>query len=92
MTVVAACAAPGDDPRTGFLIDALTIDNQRWLDRDPAALAGKYQAMATRGFDFFRGTAGVYWRDVSEGGPVAAGTRFGDAGSAWLWLRRPAGA
>jgi uncharacterized protein (DUF2252 family) len=87
-TALAACSAAEavDDARTGFLITCLTDDDQRWLEREPAALAGKYRKMATRGFDFFRGTAGLYWRDVSAGGPVASASGFGDAASAWLWL------
>ncbi len=86
VTAAAACSAPEDDPRTGFLIAALTADNQAWLDRAPTALAEKYRKMATRGFDFFRGTAGVYWRDVTLGGPVPATTAFGTADGAWLWI------
>ena len=42
--------------------------------------------MATRHFDFFRGTAGQYWRDVTEAGPLASTTAVGDGGSAWLWI------
>ncbi len=86
LSLVAACSAADGDPRTGFLIATLTDDNQVWLARDPAALAGKYRKMATRGFDFFRGTAGQYWRDVTEAGPATTATTVGDAASAWLWI------
>lgn len=84
--LVAACSAVDGDPRTGFLITTLTDDNQAWLARDRDALAGKYRKMATRGFDFFRGTAGQYWRDVTETGPVISATTVGDARSSWLWI------
>jgi len=86
LSIAAACSATGADPRTGFLVNTLTDDNQAWLDRDPDALAGKYRKMATRGFDFFRGTAPQYWRDVTEAGPLASATAVGDASSAWLWI------
>ncbi|HVV85447.1 MAG TPA: DUF2252 family protein [Kofleriaceae bacterium] len=83
---LAGCSRPADDARTAFLVDAITADNLVWLAREPDALAGKYRTMATREFDFFRGTAAIYWRDATEGGPVPAGTAFGDDASAWLWL------
>lgn len=84
--LVAACSAAEDDARTGFLIAALTDDNQRWLDRDPEALAGKYRKMATRGYDYFRGSATVYWRDVTVAGAAAIPSSFGEGGASWLWL------
>ena len=81
-----ACSEAAGEPRTAFLINAISDDNQTWLERAPDALAGKYRKMATRDVDFLRGTAGVYWRDVSSGGPGAAGSVAGDAGGAWLWI------
>ena len=48
LALAGACSAPGADDRQAFVIDALTRDNQRWLDRDPAQVAAKYRIMAAR--------------------------------------------
>lgn len=84
--VAVACSQAADDARAGFVIGAVTADNQAWLEREPRALAQKYRAMATRTFDFFRGTAGVYWRDASGAGPVPSASAFADEAGAWLWI------
>ncbi|MEZ4403379.1 MAG: DUF2252 family protein [Kofleriaceae bacterium] len=81
----AGCSLPAADARTAFVISALTADNQRWLDRDPAAVAGKYQRMASRRYDFFRGTAGLFWRDVTDGGAAATSASVADGPGAWVW-------
>ncbi|MBK9033662.1 MAG: DUF2252 family protein [Myxococcales bacterium] len=83
---VGACAAPGDDARRGFVLDVLTRDNQRWLDRAPALVAAKYQRMAARTFDFFRGSAALYWRDVTSAGRGATPSAFADEAGAWVWI------
>lgn len=80
-----ACSAAADD-RAAFVIDVLSRDNQRWLDRDRAAVAGKYRLMAARQFDFFRGSAGLYWRDVTAAGAGARPSPFAAADGAWLWI------
>lgn len=86
LTAVAACSEPEADVRTSLVIGALTDDNLVWLEREPAALAEKYRKMSTRTFDFFRGTAGVYWRDATAGGPVPTASAFADEAGAWLWI------
>ncbi len=83
---VGACSAAAVDDRPAFVIDALTRDNQRWLDRDPAAVAAKYRVMAARRFDFLRGSAGLYWRDVTAAGAGARPSPFAAADGAWLWI------
>ncbi len=86
LALAGACSAPGADDRQAFVIDALTRDNQRWLDRDPAQVAAKYRIMAARTFDFFRGTAGLYWRDVTAAGAAASASPFAADDGAWLWI------
>ena len=81
-----ACAEVSDDPRRAFVLDALTRDNQRWLDREPDKVAIKYQRMATRTFDYFRGSAGIYWRDVTGAGRGAPPSAFADDAGAWVWI------
>lgn len=85
LALVGACSAAVDD-RQAVVIDGLTRDNQRWLDRDPVAVAAKYRVMAARTFDFFRGSAGLYWRDVTAAGAGARPSPFASADGAWLWI------
>ena len=83
----AACSQPaGDDPRAAFLHSTIVDDNRVWITRAPQLAAQKLEKMATRRFDYFRGTAAQYWRDVTSPGPIASGTAFGDGPSSAVWV------
>jgi uncharacterized protein (DUF2252 family) len=82
----AACSEPEPDPRAAYLRTTLVDDNRVWIAREPALTAMKLQKMATRRFDYFRGTAGQYWRDVGGAGALAIPTAFGDGASALVWV------
>ena len=65
----AACAAPSDElAREQWLHHTLVLDNQVFLDRDPEQAGGKLAKMGHELYDFFRGTAAQYARDVMQPG------------------------
>lgn len=59
-----------------LLRDTLAADNEIWLARDTSLLAGKYTKMAASEFDFVRGSAALYYRDVANPDPARPATRF----------------
>ncbi|MCB9761399.1 MAG: DUF2252 family protein [Alphaproteobacteria bacterium] len=72
-----ACApVEPDDARRSWLVDALIQDNQIWLSRDHALLAAKYATMADDPYDFMRGTAGVFFKDIGRAGTARTPTAF----------------
>lgn len=79
-----ACVDADPDARRALVITTLAEDNQPWATRAPAALAGKYRRMQADTYAWLRGTAAVYWRDVT--GPDAPGGPSAFAGSAAVLL------
>ena len=52
--------------RQSWLRDALIQDNRDLLERTPDATAAKLRKMASTPYNYFRGTAAIYWRDQLE--------------------------
>ena len=48
------------------LRDVIVADNQIWLGRDPEQVEEKYDRMAADPYDFMRGTAGLYYADLTQ--------------------------
>lgn len=71
--LLAACDPPAD-PRTAWLQTTLVLDNQVFLDTDPAQGRAKFARMSLDLYAFFRGTLGQYSRDLAAGGE-AGGSR-----------------
>jgi uncharacterized protein (DUF2252 family) len=63
--LLVGCTAP-TDPRAAWLVDELRRDNLAWLSRDVAPLVSKFDAMALDPYDFLRGTAGIWLRDLER--------------------------
>lgn len=70
-----ACATP-DDPRAAWLVEQLTAENRVWWTRDPQRLAEKYARMASDPYNYMRGTAGVFLRDLERAGGDRLPTAF----------------
>jgi len=70
--------------RDGFVVNTLAEDNYAWALRDPALVAMKLTKMQRDPFDWLRGTAIVYWRDVTE--PGAQSTSFGSPAASRVLL------
>jgi uncharacterized protein (DUF2252 family) len=77
LALLAACAAPDAElARAAWMREVLARENEIWLTRDPALLAGKYERMADDRYDFLRGTAGFWYADVARPDPERPETRF----------------
>ncbi len=69
--LLAACDAPADD-RAAWLQTTLVLDNQAFLDTDPARAREKFARMSLGLFPYYRGTLGQFARDVGQAGGAAA--------------------
>ena len=65
-----------DEIRAAWLVDAIVDDNRVWLSRDLSLLAGKYEVMAADPYDFMRGTASIFFRDLERAGTLREPTAF----------------
>src|SRR5664279_1065594 len=82
---LAACAAP-KAPRDAFVINVIAEDNYEFSLRDPALVAMKLTKMQRDPFDWLRGTAPVYWHDVTDPGAPRTPTAFGSPASSRVLL------
>ncbi|HEY3806781.1 MAG TPA: DUF2252 family protein [Kofleriaceae bacterium] len=83
---LAACASPARDARDAYVIDTLAEDNYMWALRDPSTVAMKLTLMQESPFLWLRGTAPVFWRDLTTPGVDRPATRFGDPASSRVLL------
>ena len=77
-------AAPSD--REQRVIGALADDNYAWSLRDPALVALKLKKLQRGPYEWLRGTASLYWRDLTEPGGERTVTAFGDPASSQVLL------
>jgi len=85
LIALAACA--GDAPsREQRVIDALADDNYVVARRDRALLAMKLRKLQRGPYEWLRGTAALYWRDVMEPGGARLVTELGDPRSSRVLL------
>lgn len=80
LALAAGCADALPSERAQRLIDVLAEDNYVWARRDPELVAKKLAKMQRDPYEWLRGTASVYWRDLTELGERPA-TAFGDEAS-----------
>lgn len=83
--IFAACGAepPSREQR---IVETLADDNYVAANRDPALLALKFRKMQRGPYEWLRGTASLYWRDLMEPGAERAETTFGDPPSSRILL------
>jgi uncharacterized protein (DUF2252 family) len=87
LCLVVACAGePTLDARRQTVINALADDNAVWARREPTYVAMKLAKMQREPFIWLRGTAGLYWRDLTTPGTDRPATAFGDAPSSRVLL------
>lgn len=85
LAALAACDAP--DARTAWLQTTLVLDNQVFLDTDPAQGRAKFARMSLGRYAYFRGTLGQYARDVMQpGAPGYHATAYASAETADIAL------
>lgn len=85
LCVLSGCVA-STDTRAARILDALAEDNYIWAARDPALVAMKLHKMQRGPYEWLRGTAPLYWRDVTEPGASRSSTAFGSAASSRVLL------
>ncbi len=71
-----ACAAEVDEARLARLRDVIVADNQIWLGRDPEQVEEKFDRMAADPYDFMRGTASLYYQDLTQPDTQRQSTEF----------------
>ena len=86
VVTLAGCAAPSADPRLARIIDTLADDNYALARREPALVAMKLRKMQRGPYEWMRGTAALYWRDLTEPGDPRLATAFGDPVSSRVLL------
>ncbi len=76
--LVAGCTVGStpDELRQAWLVDAVVQDNLVWLSRDTSLLEAKYHVMADDPYDYMRGTATVFFRDLARAGTERLATEF----------------
>jgi uncharacterized protein (DUF2252 family) len=86
-SVIALVGCAGEPAtREQRVIDALADDNYMWALREPALVEMKLRKMQRGPYEWLRGTAGLYWRDVMEPGSGRPVTAFGDPASSRVLL------
>lgn len=79
VVVAASGCAPPPSLRQDLIHDALTRDNRDLALRDPREVRARFARMATDPFSFFRGSVGLWARDITTpGGPGALPSGFVD--------------
>ena len=80
------CADALPSAREQRVIDELANDNYIWGLRDPQLVALKLRKMQRGPYEWLRGTASLYWRDLTEPGGGRMTTAFGDPASSRVLL------
>jgi uncharacterized protein (DUF2252 family) len=70
--LLVACGDDGRSAREQRVIDTLAEDNRVWNERDPELARLKLVKMQRNDYEWMRGTAGLYWRDIADGDPRVA--------------------
>jgi uncharacterized protein (DUF2252 family) len=84
--VLVGCASPAIDAREQRILTSLSDDNWLWAIRDPELARLKLVKMQRGPYEWFRGTASLFWRDLMEPGVERPSTAFGDEASSRVLL------
>jgi len=82
---LAGCAVEAES-RERRIVNVLAGDNYEWSLRDPALVALKLHKMQRGPYEWLRGSAALYWRDVTEQGDSRATTAFGSPAASRVLL------
>jgi uncharacterized protein (DUF2252 family) len=86
LLVMAGCAASDLSVREQRIVETLFDDNFVAARRDPELVALKLRKMQRGRYEWLRGTAALYWRDLMEPGAPRPATTFGDPESSRVLL------
>lgn len=84
--VLIGCATPATAEREQRILTVLHDDNWLWARRDPELVRMKLVKMQRGPYEWFRGTASLFWRDLVEPGAVRPSSSFGDEASSRVLL------
>ena len=82
---VVGCADPVAS-REARILDTLAEDNYVTMQRDPELVALKLKKMQRGPYEWLRGTAPLYWRDVTEPGAPRSPSEFGSPAASRVLL------
>jgi len=68
------------------IVASLADDNLLWAIRDPALVDFKLKKMQRGPYEWLRGTASLFWRDLTEPGRTRPSSTFGDPASSRVLL------
>lgn len=74
------------DGRQQRIVNTLYEDNYMWARRDPVLTAMKLHKMQRGPYEWMRGTAALYWRDINDPGADRPTTTFGSPESSRVLL------
>jgi uncharacterized protein (DUF2252 family) len=80
------CASPSSTEREQRIVTALADDNLLSAIRDPQLTALKLTKMQRGPYEWLRGTASLFWRDLMEPGANRTTSAFGDEASSRVLL------
>lgn len=86
LILLAGCASPAGSDRDQRILASLADDNYLSAIRDPELVALKLKKMQRGPYEWLRGTASLFWRDLMEPGEARTGSRFGDPASSRVLL------
>ncbi len=86
LLVLVGCASPMTAERDQRILTALADDNWLWAIRDPQLARLKLVKMQRGPYEWFRGTASLFWRDLMEPGVDRPASAFGDEASSRVLL------
>lgn len=87
LVLIALVGCASEPPsREQRILDTLAIDNYVAGLREPALVAMKLRKMQRGPYEWLRGTAALYWRDLAEPGGARAQMAFGDPVSSRILL------
>lgn len=86
LILLAGCAAADSADREQRILASLGEDNQLWALRDPALVDLKLKKMQRGPYEWLRGTASLFWRDLMEPGAARSASSFGDPASSRVLL------
>ncbi len=86
LLVATGCSGALPSDREQRVVGVLAEDNYAWSLRDPALVALKLKKLQRGPYEWLRGTASLYWRDLTEPGGGRTATAFGDPASSRVLL------
>ncbi|MFN0250671.1 MAG: DUF2252 family protein [Kofleriaceae bacterium] len=86
LLALVGCASPADPAREQRILTALADDNWLWAKRDPELVQLKLVKMQRGPYEWLRGTASLFWRDLMEPGVARAVITVGNEPSSRVLL------